>query len=131
MPRIPWHYTLLIFIPITLAAVLLGADETIIFVTAALAVIPLAGLVGEGTEELAHYTGPQIGGLLNATLGNAAELIITIFAIHRGLLELVKASIIGSILGNLLLIMGLSLFLGGIKMACKALIGAMPPCTPR
>lgn len=115
MPRIPWHYALLIFVPITLISLLLGADETIIFVTAAVAVIPLAGLVGEGTEELAHYTGPQIGGLLNATLGNAAELIITIFAIHRGLLELVKASIIGSILGNLLLIMGLSLFLGGIK----------------
>lgn len=115
MPRITWNYALLIFVPITIGAWSLGAGETIIFILAALAVIPLAGLVGEGTEELAHYTGPKIGGLLNATLGNAAELIITIFAIQRGLLELVKASIIGSILGNLLLIMGLSLFLGGLK----------------
>ena len=115
MPRIPWKYALLAFVPITLIAELTGADDTLIFIMAALGVIPLAGIVGEGTEELAHHTGPQIGGLLNATLGNAAELIITIFAIQRGLLELVKASIIGSILGNLLLVMGLSLLLGGIR----------------
>ena len=84
MPRIPWKYALLAFVPITLIAELTGADDTLIFIMAALGVIPLAGIVGEGTEELAHHTGPQIGGLLNATLGNAAELIITIFAIQRG-----------------------------------------------
>ena len=115
MPRIPWKYALLVFVPITLIAELASANDTLIFIAAALAVIPLAGVVGEGTEELARHTGPQIGGLLNATLGNAAELIITIFAIQRGLLELVKASIIGSILGNLLLVLGLSLLLGGIR----------------
>jgi Ca2+:H+ antiporter len=88
---------------------------TAIFVMAAIGLIPLAGLIGEGTEELAHYTGPRLGGLLNATLGNAAELIITIFAINAGLLDLVKASITGSIIGNLLLVLGFSLLAGGIK----------------
>ncbi len=77
--------------------------------------IPLADLIGEATEELAVHTGPKIGGLLNATLGNAAELIITIFALREGLVELVRASITGSILGNLLLVMGLSILLGGLK----------------
>jgi len=72
-------------------------------------------LIGEATEALAHVTGPRIGGLLNATLGNAAELIITIVAINAGLLDLVKASITGSIIGNLLLVMGASLLLGGLK----------------
>ena len=107
---------LLIFVPIALLAeFVFHADPVLIFIFAALAVIPLAGLVGEGTEELAVHTGPKIGGLLNATLGNAAELIITIIALNQGLLELVKASIVGSILGNLLLVMGLSLLLGGLK----------------
>lgn len=89
--------------------------ETWVFVLAALGVIPLAGYIGSATESLAHYTGPKIGGLLNATLGNAAELIITLVAIREGLMELVKASITGSILGNLLLVMGTSMLLGGIK----------------
>ncbi len=107
---------LLIFVPITLLGeFVLHLDPVLIFIFSALAVIPLAGLVGEGTEELAVHTGPKVGGLLNATLGNAAELIITIIAINQGLLELVKASIIGSILGNLLLILGLSLLLGGLR----------------
>lgn len=107
---------LLIFVPITLIGEFaLHLDPALIFIFAALAIIPLAGLVGEGTEELAIHTGPKVGGLLNATLGNAAELIITIIAINQGLLELVKASIIGSILGNLLLVLGLSLLLGGIR----------------
>ncbi len=86
-----------------------------VFSLAAIGVIPLAGYIGSSTEALAHYTGPKIGGLLNATLGNAAELIITLVAIREGLLELVKASITGSILGNLLLVMGTSLLLGGLK----------------
>jgi len=86
-----------------------------VFIFSALGVIPMAGYIGKATEALAAYTGPKIGGLLNATLGNAAELIITLVAIRAGLLELVKASITGSILGNLLLVMGLSLLLGGMK----------------
>lgn len=90
-------------------------DDVTVFMLSALALIPLAGLVGESTEEIASYIGPKWGGLLNATLGNAAELIITIFAISAGKLELVRASIIGSILGNLLLVTGLALFLGGLK----------------
>lgn len=90
-------------------------NPLLIFLFACLALIPLAGLLGEATEELAIHTGPQIGGLLNATLGNAAELIITIVALSQGKIELVKASISGSILGNLLLILGLSLLLGGLR----------------
>ncbi len=100
------------------AAVILrltGGDDVAIFATSALAIIPLAGLMGQSTEAIAVRTGPQVGGLLNATLGNAAELIITIFALRAGLVELVRASIIGSVLGNLLLVMGLAIFLGGLK----------------
>lgn len=90
-------------------------DMIWVFAFSALGVIPLAGYIGESTEVLAVYTGPKIGGLLNATLGNAAELIITLFAIKAGLLELVKASITGSILGNLLLVMGVAMIVGGAK----------------
>jgi Ca2+:H+ antiporter len=86
-----------------------------VFLFSALAIVPLASYIGEGTEALAARTNPRIGGLLNATLGNAAELIITIFALREGLLELVKASITGSILGNLLLVMGLSMVVGGVR----------------
>ncbi len=92
-----------------------AASPAVVFVFAAVGLIPLASLIGQGTEELAHYTGPRLGGLLNATLGNAAELIITIFAIRAGLLDLVKASITGSIIGNLLLVLGASLLAGGLK----------------
>ncbi len=106
---------LLIFAPIAILGRFLGWSPTIIFVTSSLAVIPTAGLLGQATEELAVHTGPRVGGLLNATLGNAAELIITLFAIRAGLLQLVKASITGSILGNILLVMGLSILAGGLK----------------
>jgi Ca2+:H+ antiporter len=92
-----------------------GWGELWVFLLSALGVIPMAHFIGEATEVLAHYTGPRIGGLLNATLGNAAELIITIFAIREGLLELVKASIVGSIIGNLLLVLGMSMVVGGIR----------------
>lgn len=109
-------YFMLIF---AAAAVVLriigGVDPVIVFIISAAGLIPLAKLIGEGTEELAIYTGPKLGGLLNATLGNAAELIITIIAIRAGLLDLVKASITGSIVGNLLLVLGLSLLMGGLK----------------
>ncbi len=106
---------LLIFAPIAILGRFLGWSPTLVFATSALAVIPAAGLLGQATEELAVHTGPRVGGLLNATLGNAAELIITLFAIRAGLLDLVKASITGSILGNILLVMGLSILLGGLK----------------
>lgn len=88
---------------------------TAVFVVSALALIPLAGLLGRATEDAAVYTGPKIGALLNATLGNAAELIITIIALREGLIEVVKASIAGSIIGNILVVLGLSLFLGGLN----------------
>jgi Ca2+:H+ antiporter len=107
--------TLLVFGIIAVILRLADGGDVAIFATSALAIIPLAGLIGQSTEEVAAKTGPQIGGLLNATLGNAAELIITIFALREGLLELVRASIVGSILGNLLLVMGLAIFLGGLK----------------
>ena len=108
-------YVLLVFLPIAFAAELLGWSPIVVFVTAALAVVPLSGLLGEATEELAARTGPKVGALLNATLGNAAELIITILAIRAGLLDLVRASIIGSIIGNLLLVAGASMLFGGLK----------------
>lgn len=108
-------YAMVLFAPIALFAETQHADPTLIFVFACLAIIPLADLVGHATEELAIHTGPKIGGLLNATLGNAAELIITFFAIQKGLLDLVRASITGSIIGNLLLVLGLSLLFGGVK----------------
>jgi Ca2+:H+ antiporter len=106
---------LLIFAPVAILGELLKWPPTLLFVASALAVIPAAGIMGQATEELAARTGPRLGGLLNATLGNAAELIITLFAIRSGLLELVKASITGSIIGNILLVMGLSILVGGIK----------------
>jgi Ca2+:H+ antiporter len=106
---------LLLFIPIALITKASGGNELIVFITAGLAIIPLSELIGHSTEVVAVKTGPKIGGLINATLGNAAELIITIFALRAGLLELVRASIIGSILGNLLLVLGFSLLIGGLK----------------
>jgi Ca2+:H+ antiporter len=109
-------YVLLLFVPAAiLADFVFEADPVLVFILSAAAIIPLAKLIGTSTEELAVHTGPKVGGLLNATLGNAAELIITIFAIREGLLDLVRASITGSIIGNLLLVMGLSLVLGGLK----------------
>jgi Ca2+:H+ antiporter len=115
---------LLVFGPIAVLAELLGWNPLLTFASAALALIPLAGLIGQATEALAAHIGPRLGGLLNATLGNAAELIITIFAIREGvlnpavrdeLLELVRASLTGSILGNILLVLGFSILLGGLK----------------
>lgn len=106
---------LLIAVPIAILANFLGWGPLWVFAFSALGIIPLAGYIGEATESLAHFTGPRIGGLLNATLGNAAELIITIFAIKEGLLDLVKASITGSILGNLLLVLGMAMLFGGLK----------------
>ncbi len=106
---------LLAFVPVSIVASLLNWDERLVFLSSSLGIIPLAWILGKATEELAAHTGPRVGGLLNATLGNSAELIITIFAIREGLLELVKASITGSILGNILLVLGFSVFLGGLR----------------
>jgi Ca2+:H+ antiporter len=108
-------YWLLILLPLAILLPAAGASPSIILLAAALAIIPLAGLLGQATEVLAAYSGPRLGGLLNATLGNAAELIITIIAIREGLLELVKASITGSIIGNLLLVLGASMLAGGLR----------------
>lgn len=107
--------TLLLFVPITLIAEYLHISSLIVFFLAALAIIPLAKYIGEATEELAVYTGPALGGFLNATFGNATELLIGIFAIRAGLIEVVKASITGSIIGNLLLVAGMAMLAGGWK----------------
>ncbi|MCC7362242.1 MAG: calcium/proton exchanger [Anaerolineales bacterium] len=110
----PLHY-LLLALPVAILGSLLHWNPLFNFVVACAGLIPLAELIGEATEQLAVFTGPKIGGLLNATLGNAAELIITLVAIRAGLLDLVKASITGSIIGNLLLVMGASLLFGGLR----------------
>lgn len=106
---------LLIFIPLSLAARWLQWGELVVFITAALAILPLAGWIGEATEEIAVELGPSWGGLLNATFGNATELIVAFFALKAGLIDVVKASIVGSVISNLLLVMGLSMLLGGLK----------------
>lgn len=106
---------LMVFVVVAFVAEFLFPNPILVFVCCCLGLIPLAGFLGEATEELAVHTGPRIGGLLNATLGNAAELIITIVALREGKFELVKASITGSILGNILLILGFSLLLGGLR----------------
>jgi Ca2+:H+ antiporter len=106
---------LLVFVPVAIAADLLHASPVTVFVLSAIAIIPLSGYLGRATEEIAGYTGPTLGGLLNATLGNLAELIIAVIALRAGLLELVKASITGSILGNLLLVLGAAQLAGGLK----------------
>lgn len=106
---------LLLALPLTLAAQLLGWPPVAVFTLAAVGIIPLASYIGEATEDLAYHTRPRVGALLNATLGNAAELIITITAVQAGLLELVKASITGSIIGNLLLVLGFAMAAGGIR----------------
>ena len=86
------------------------------FAVSALAIVPLAGLMGDATEALAEYLGPTLGALLNATLGNAPEIIISLFALNRGLIGIVKSSLTGSIIGNLLFGLGLSMFAGGLKV---------------
>ncbi|HET7465472.1 MAG TPA: calcium/proton exchanger [Candidatus Dormibacteraeota bacterium] len=116
MPRLPspslrW---LLVFVPISI-----GADvarmEVLTFITSALAIVPLAGLIGESTEQLSIRLGPQRGGLLNATMGNLTELIVGVFLVAAGEFTVVKATLIGSIVGNLLLVLGLSFAAGGFR----------------
>jgi Ca2+:H+ antiporter len=105
----------LIFVPVSIAGHFLHWSDPIVFITAALAIIPLAAWMGTATEEIAVVMGPALGGLLNATFGNATELIIALVALNAGLIDVVKASITGSIIGNLLLVMGFSMLLGGLK----------------
>src|SRR5438270_8584652 len=103
-----WMLAMLVFVPISIALEVAQVKPTLVFVTSAIAIIPLAGFMGTATEELAKHMGSAIGGLLNATFGNATELIITVIALKAGELAVVRASIIGSIIGNLLLVLGLS-----------------------
>jgi Ca2+:H+ antiporter len=114
-----WPYLLAPFIPIAIALRLIDAGAGLIFFSAALGVIPTAALMGRATEEVAARSGPGIGGLLNVTFGNAPELIIALFALEKGLQEVVKASIIGSILGNILLVMGAAMLAGGLVSGRK------------
>jgi Ca2+:H+ antiporter len=110
-----WPYLLVPFIPFAVVLDVAHAGATLIFFTSALGVIPTAALMGRATEELAARSGPGIGGLLNVTFGNAPELIIALFALGEGLHEVVKASLIGSILGNILLVLGAAMFVGGLR----------------
>jgi len=113
-PSLDW---LLIFVPIAFALRYVPAwqNQTALFIVSALAIIPIAGWMGHATEQLAHRMGEGIGGLLNASFGNAAELIIALMALRAGHIEVVKASITGSIIGNLLLVLGVSVFAGGLR----------------
>jgi Ca2+:H+ antiporter len=109
-----WPYLLVPLIPLAIVLDIAGVSPTAIFFVSAGGVIPTAALMGRATEELAHRSGPGIGGLLNVTFGNAPEIIIALFALGSGLHEVVKASLIGSMLGNILLVLGASMFVGGL-----------------
>ncbi|ACB51110.1 H+/Ca2+ exchanger [Crocosphaera subtropica ATCC 51142] len=106
---------LLIFIPLSLGSEYLEWGASITFITAGLAIVPLAAFMGQATEEIAVVVGPNLGGLLNATFGNATELILALVALNEGLIGVVKATITGSIIGNLLLVVGFSMLLGGLR----------------
>jgi Ca2+:H+ antiporter len=109
-----WPYLLTPLIPVAVALDLADASAGLVFATSALGIVPTAALMGRATEELAARSGPGIGGLLNVTFGNAPELIIALFALGQGLHEVVKASIIGSIIGNILLVLGAAMLFGGL-----------------
>src|SRR6267142_5869171 len=113
-PSIDW---LLIFVPVAFVLEYVPSlhNGTALFICAGLAIIPLAGIMGRATEHLAEHLGQGVGGLLNATFGNAAELIIALMALHKGLVGVVKASITGSIIGNILLVLGAAILAGGSK----------------
>src|SRR5690349_23319616 len=106
---------LLICVPATMVLALAEADHLMVFLSAAIAIVPLAGLLGRATEHLTAHVGAGVGGLLNASLGNAAELIIALAALREGLHDVDKASLTGSILGNILLVLGVSMLAGGLK----------------
>ncbi|WP_123610390.1 calcium/proton exchanger [Mobilisporobacter senegalensis] len=106
---------LLLCVPLSFIGEYLNWNATLVFFLTCVSIIPLAGYLGNATEDIAAYTGPKFGGFLNATFGNATELIISFFAIKAGLFDVVKASLAGSVLGNILLVLGCSIFIGGIK----------------
>ncbi|WP_283153598.1 calcium/proton exchanger [Guptibacillus hwajinpoensis] len=110
-----FFFLVIIGVPLSVAGSLLHWSQTLMFIVYCLTIISLAAFMGRATESLAVISGPRIGGLLNATFGNAVELIISIFALREGLIEIVLASLTGSVLGNLLLVAGLSFFVGGLK----------------
>jgi Ca2+:H+ antiporter len=110
-----WPYLLTPFIPAAILLEVAHADPVLVFFVAAAGIVPTAALMGLATEELAAKSGPGIGGLLNVTFGNAPELIIALIALNAGLQEVVKASIVGSIIGNILLVLGASMLVGGLK----------------
>ena len=106
---------MLVFIPISFIAKFMNVPGAVMFVLACLSIIPLAGLIGQSTEEISFYTGPKVGGFLNGTFGNATELIISFFALKQGLFDVVKSSIAGAVIGNILLVIGFSMLAGGLK----------------
>jgi Ca2+:H+ antiporter len=108
-------FALLVFVPISIAAHFLEWGSSVVFITSGLAIVPLAAFMGTATEEIAVVVGPSLGGLLNATFGNATELIIALIALNAGLVNVVKATITGSIISNLLLVMGFAMLLGGLR----------------
>lgn len=110
-----WINLLLLFLPVALAAALLGWPPAVVFVVSGLAIVPLAAWLGKATEELAARSGASLGALLNATFGNATELIIALVAVRAGLNEVVKASLAGSIIGNILFVLGLAFVVGGAR----------------
>ncbi len=105
----------LVFVPICIFLGSTDASPTWVFISCCLAVLPLAGLMGEGTENLVHHTGPGLGAVISSSCGNAAEMILAIMALRAGELEIVKASLTGSIIGNILVVLGMAMFLGGWK----------------
>src|SRR5205809_683831 len=110
-----WAVLLGLFVPLSWILDVMFGPAAIVFATAGIAIVPLAWFLGLATEELGKHAGPGVGGLLNATFGNATELIIAIFALSSGLTEVVKASLTGSIIGNVLLVLGVSMLAGGLR----------------
>lgn len=108
-------YILLIFLPVTIIGKLMGLSDPLLFVCSSLAIVPLAGVMGKSTDVIACFCGQKIGGLLNATFGNATELIIAFVAMKAGMFDVVKASLAGSVIGNILLVLGVSMLCGGLK----------------
>ena len=106
---------LMAFVPLAITGHFLEWSHGLLFLFSGLSIVPLAVIIGDATEQIAIYSGPKIGGMLNATMGNVPELLIGIFAVKAGLFTLVLASMAGSIIGNILLVLGFSIFLGGLK----------------
>src|SRR5436190_13058903 len=117
MRRGGWSVLLAPFIPAAIALRLADASDAVVFVSSALGIMPTAALMSKATQELAARSGPGIGGLLNVTFGNAPELIIALFALGKGLQEVVKAALVGSIISNILLVLGAAMLFGGLRRA--------------